>query len=113
MIVLRYRLREAGGSLIAPTTLDAGWCPQHFPPPPKAGRCGIAVDLQVRRSGTPRSEAIHPQTYYRPVFWEATRFAKGEAAPSTGRLTRQRTAHYDLLCLKFGPSTRNWMKQPI
>ena len=113
VIVLRYRLREAGGSLVAPTTLDAGLCPEHFPPPLRAGRTGIAMDLQSGPPDVLRSEAIHPQTYYRPEFWEASDFAKGEAQPSAGRLARQRTAHYDLLCQKFGPSTRTWMKKPI
>lgn len=113
VIVLRYRLREAGGSLVAPTTLDAGLSPEHFPPPLRAGRTGIAMDLQSGPPDVLRSEAIHPQTYYRPEFWEASDFAKGEARPSAGRLVRQRTAHYNLLCQKFGSSTGTWMKKPI
>jgi hypothetical protein len=116
IIMLKLKLRDAGGTIVRPTVLDAGWWPAHFPSPPQAllDDGGFAMDL--RSDPVPevlRSEFIAAQPVYQIHQWLEGDSPKDLAGPTSGDLERQRTQHLELLERNFGPDVKSWMARSI
>lgn len=109
-MLLRYSVRDVG-TLVRPTSLDAGDYPFHFTSPPCAMLTsgGHPADLSLRPQITTRPEYIHKQIAHTTSQVVAVRQTR---ANQFARLNQQRVNHYNCLLSEYGSDIMQWMTQP-
>lgn len=139
LIVLRYRVREAG-TLVRPTQLDAGEYFGHFPSPPEAAlelgghpmdlgwpgsassspepkpvdEGGVGLIVPARAADRLPPEYVHQQIRHTVDHWiEGGRLCARLGVPTSTGLEAQRGAHRDRLRNIYSRQVLDWMPRVL